>query len=178
MTNSFTDYAILVEDDEELLETIVHLQSVIRGHATRTKLKKASAEVKDNVTSSEIPLRSDTKGKFIEKPLSDEVISLNDTYRVQTVALERDEQGNTKKRSTNGQQKLATDETKKMKMCVPLSALAASSKQIREVEQVNENRVLKRGRGRPWGSLNKKTIRKREEAMALMNSKDFTVSDC
>ena len=76
-SNNFTDYAATVEDEGEMLEAIVHLQSVFRGHATRTKLKKASARSKGTGKGTDQPLRLLSEGTGIGDFSADEELSPN-----------------------------------------------------------------------------------------------------
>ena len=184
-SNNFTDYAATVEDEGEMLEAIVHLQSVFRGHATRTKLKKASARSKGTGKGTDQPLRLLSEGTGIGDFSADEELSPNTIPRgVASSSSGADEQPinkQKKKRERPPEERQKTENegnSAKKQRSGPLKRTVVKSTSHAGSEKASKEGLPKRGLGRPRGSLNKKTIMLRAAAMAAaeQNRKEQTQS--
>lgn len=170
MINNFEEYASLEGDDPELLQAIVHLQSVFRGRSARSKLKvkkKAPSQFGENGGSSSSAQSEDDYPNHALSPMGrDRAASSGNEESGNEDLLDEDE-SSPKKQKKHGLSSKAgcpsggTDVKRPRGNPTTASTSAKSSNKgtgnPRQISRANAM-VQRKGRGRPKGSLNRKTI--------------------
>ena len=172
MTNNFEEYALMEGDNPLLFEAVVHLQSVFRGHAARTRLKKRKRNRNvDTGRSSSSQNGDELSNKALSSLTKEkEISSGNEESGNEDLTDEDETLPMRKKHGLPSMQESTTDSINVNRSEGHSTDTSASIPSgVKHADNTNGNSeprawVLRIGRGRPKGSLNRKSLEARRKA--------------